>query len=145
MCWWAEPLERWTKKIAESGFDPPTSGLWAQHASSAPPRFRRLFYRAKDYLNVAMQERVVEVVASIFQVAGRVKSAMLSVVIWIWVHLQRSHWNILVIFIYFLPAFSHKIDRINWLSFKIILINISIPLKPVFHNPIRIEFIFWRF
>ena len=22
--------------IAESGFDPPTSGLWAQHASSAP-------------------------------------------------------------------------------------------------------------
>ena len=22
--------------IAESGFDPPTSGLWAQHASSTP-------------------------------------------------------------------------------------------------------------
>ena len=22
--------------IAESGFNPPTSGLWAQHASSAP-------------------------------------------------------------------------------------------------------------
>ena len=22
--------------IAEGGFDPPTSGLWAQHASSAP-------------------------------------------------------------------------------------------------------------
>ena len=22
--------------LAESGFDPPTSGLWAQHASSAP-------------------------------------------------------------------------------------------------------------
>ena len=22
--------------FAESGFDPPTSGLWAQHASSAP-------------------------------------------------------------------------------------------------------------
>ena len=22
--------------VAESGFDPPTSGLWAQHASSAP-------------------------------------------------------------------------------------------------------------
>ena len=25
-----------TKYIAESGFDPPTSGLWAQHASTAP-------------------------------------------------------------------------------------------------------------
>ena len=24
------------KRIAESGFDPPTSGLWAQHASPAP-------------------------------------------------------------------------------------------------------------
>ena len=24
------------KRIAESGFDPPTSGLWAQHASTAP-------------------------------------------------------------------------------------------------------------
>ena len=22
--------------LAESGFDPPTAGLWAQHASSAP-------------------------------------------------------------------------------------------------------------
>ena len=22
--------------VAEGGFDPPTSGLWAQHASSAP-------------------------------------------------------------------------------------------------------------
>ena len=24
------------KLVAESGFDPPTSGLWAQHASTAP-------------------------------------------------------------------------------------------------------------
>ena len=32
--------ETWRKfkklYVAESGFDPPTSGLWAQHASSAP-------------------------------------------------------------------------------------------------------------
>ena len=26
------------KSIAESGFDPPTPGLWAQYASTAPPR-----------------------------------------------------------------------------------------------------------
>ena len=26
-------------KLAGEGFDPPTSGLWAQHASSASPRF----------------------------------------------------------------------------------------------------------
>ena len=24
------------RDVAEGGFDPPTSGLWAQHASSAP-------------------------------------------------------------------------------------------------------------
>ena len=29
------------KKLAESGFDPPTCGLWARHASSAPPRFQQ--------------------------------------------------------------------------------------------------------
>ena len=28
--------KKWIKQIAESGFDPPTSGLWAQHASTAP-------------------------------------------------------------------------------------------------------------
>uniref|UniRef100_A0A0R3RQH6 Sushi domain-containing protein n=1 Tax=Elaeophora elaphi TaxID=1147741 RepID=A0A0R3RQH6_9BILA len=28
-----------TAKIAASGFDPPTSGLWAQHASTAPRCF----------------------------------------------------------------------------------------------------------
>ncbi len=26
-------------RLTGGGFDPPTSGLWAQHASSAPPRF----------------------------------------------------------------------------------------------------------
>lgn len=26
------------KKVAESSFDLPSSGLWAQHASTAPPR-----------------------------------------------------------------------------------------------------------
>ena len=26
-------------KIASEGFDPPTSGLWAQHASAAPTSF----------------------------------------------------------------------------------------------------------
>ena len=26
----------WTKLLAERGFDPRTSGLWAQHASTAP-------------------------------------------------------------------------------------------------------------
>ena len=25
--------------LAREGFDPPTSGLWAQHASSASPRY----------------------------------------------------------------------------------------------------------
>jgi hypothetical protein len=25
--------------LAGEGFDPPTFGLWAQHASSAPPRY----------------------------------------------------------------------------------------------------------
>jgi len=25
--------------LAGGGFDPPTFGLWAQHASSAPPRY----------------------------------------------------------------------------------------------------------
>ena len=35
-------IKRWQiskkekKELAESGFDPPTSGLWAQHASTAP-------------------------------------------------------------------------------------------------------------
>ena len=29
-------LKREIKTIAEDGFDPSTSGLWAQHASSAP-------------------------------------------------------------------------------------------------------------
>ncbi|KAM3723612.1 Alpha-N-acetylgalactosaminidase [Dirofilaria immitis] len=28
-------------KLAASGFDPPTSGLWAQHASTAPRCYQR--------------------------------------------------------------------------------------------------------
>ncbi len=28
-----------TKNLARGGFDPPTFGLWAQHASPAPPRY----------------------------------------------------------------------------------------------------------
>ena len=34
-------LDKIKKIIAESGFDPPTSELWAQHASTAPPRLLR--------------------------------------------------------------------------------------------------------
>ena len=30
---------RWHEYIAGNGFDPSTSGLWAQHASTAPPCF----------------------------------------------------------------------------------------------------------
>ena len=33
-------LTRDRKKLAINGFDPPTSGLWAQRAPSAPNRFR---------------------------------------------------------------------------------------------------------
>ena len=32
----ASVFESWGKGLAERGFDPRTSGLWAQHASTAP-------------------------------------------------------------------------------------------------------------
>ena len=34
-------MKKKVKMLAERGFDPRTSGLWAQHASTAPLCFRR--------------------------------------------------------------------------------------------------------
>ncbi len=40
--------------LAGEGFDPPTSGLWVRHASSAPPRYDTLtkvcVYKPHNYL-----------------------------------------------------------------------------------------------
>ena len=50
------------KVIAEGGFDPRTSGLWAQHASTAPLCFYTciLHYRYKYVIIFLMQSRTFE-------------------------------------------------------------------------------------
>ena len=45
--------------VAEGGFDPPTSGLWAQHASSAPLCYR--IYEARKVVIVnTMADAIVD-------------------------------------------------------------------------------------
>ena len=53
-------MEMYKENIAERGFDPRTSGLWAQHASAAPHCFHmalfllialNFFLLLKDYFN----------------------------------------------------------------------------------------------
>jgi hypothetical protein len=40
-----------TKDLAGGSFDPPTFGLWAQHASSAPTRFSDVKLLNLSYIN----------------------------------------------------------------------------------------------
>ena len=56
--------------VAEGGFDPPTSGLWAQHASSAPLCWRnsevmlcKIFVRKKNqYFRIyALREELLTI------------------------------------------------------------------------------------
>ena len=54
----------WTKLLAERGFDPRTSGLWAQHASTAPLCCGREFTANFVYLMRRCDERDRNVASS---------------------------------------------------------------------------------
>ena len=60
--------------VAEGGFDPPTSGLWAQHASSAPlcwRLFETLFIFVNFYIiTTVMRENVPKNVALFISIFG---------------------------------------------------------------------------
>jgi hypothetical protein len=45
--------------LAERGFDPRTSGLWAQHASTAPLCYRTINWKIWNMVNVTNQSMIL--------------------------------------------------------------------------------------
>ena len=58
--WHHKKVKKSTKIIALEGFDPSTSGLWAQHASTAPQCCNRFTYLVNGEISMVKSEKKVE-------------------------------------------------------------------------------------